>query len=249
VRKVNVIGIGAGDPEHLTLQAIRAMNEVDVFFHVDKGSEKGQLAQLRLDLCAEHVSGDYRWVEVMDPERDRVGPGYTAAVGDWHEARAELFESLLLDELTDEQTGGLLVWGDPALYDSTLRVLDRVAARGTVAFEHRVVPGITSPQTLAAQHKIPWNRIGGAVQVTTGRRLKGGFPTEADDVLVMLDAHCSFADLAPETEIYWGAYLGTPDEILLSGTVGGIGPEIERVRAEAREAKGWIMDTYLLRRP
>ena len=111
------------------------------------------------------------------------------------------------------------------------------------------MPGITSPQTLAAQHKIPWNRIGGAVQVTTGRRLKGGFPTEADDVLVMLDAHCSFADLAPETEIYWGAYLGTPDEILLSGTVGGVGPEIERVRAQAREAKGWIMDTYLLRRP
>jgi precorrin-6A synthase len=249
VRKVNVIGIGAGDPEHLTLQAIRAMNEVDVFFHVDKGSEKGQLGQLRLDLCAQHVSGEYRWVEVMDPERDRTGPGYTAAVGDWHEARAELFESLIRDELTEDQTGGLLVWGDPALYDSTLRVLDRVAARGTVAFEHRVVPGITSPQTLAAQHKIPWNRIGGAVQVTTGRRLKGGFPTEADDVLVMLDAHCSFADLAPETEIYWGAYLGTPDEILLSGTVGGIGPEIERVRAQAREAKGWIMDTYLLRRP
>ena len=36
-RTVYVIGIGAGDPEHLTLQAVAAMNRVDVFFTIDKG--------------------------------------------------------------------------------------------------------------------------------------------------------------------------------------------------------------------
>jgi precorrin-6A synthase len=246
VRQLLVIGIGAGDPEHLTLQAIRALNEVDVFFHMDKGTEKSQLAQLRLDLCREHITGDYRWVEVPDPERDRTGPRYAEAVADWHEARAELYEQLLLD-LPEDGVAGILVWGDPALYDSTLRVLDKIVARGRVAFSHRVIPGITSPQMLAAQHRIPWNRIGGSVAVTTGRRLAAeGMP--ADDVIVMLDAHCSFSGLPAETEIFWGAYLGTPDEILLSGTVGSIGPEIQRVRAKAREDLGWIMDTYLLRR-
>lgn len=244
-----MIGIGAGDPEHLTLQAIRAMNQVDVFFHMHKGEEKDQLAQLRRDLCDTHITGEYRWVDVADPERDRTGPAYTAAVADWHEARAVLYEDLLL-ALPEDGVAGILVWGDPALYDSTLRVLDRIAARGKVAFEHRVIPGITAPQVLAAQHRIPWNRIGGAIQVTTGRRLAAaGLPTEADDTVVMLDAHCSFATLPEDTEIYWGAYLGTPDEILLSGTVGSVGPEIEEVRAKARADKGWIMDTYLLRRP
>ena len=48
--------------------------------------------------------------------------------------------------------------------------------------------------------------------------------------------------------IWWGAYLGTPDEILLSGPLAEVGPEIERVRAEARARKGWMFDTYLLRR-
>jgi precorrin-6A synthase len=242
VRQINVIGIGAGDPEHLTLQAIRAMNECDVFIHMDKGEEKSQLAQLRLDLCAQHMTGAYRWVEVRDPERDRTGPAYTAAVEDWHEARAKLYEGVLQD-LPEDAVAGILVWGDPALYDSTLRVLDRM----TIPFEHRVIPGITAPQTLAAQHRITWNRIGGAFQVTTGRRLREGMP--ADDVVVMLDAQCSFSTVDPATEIYWGAYLGTPDEILLSGTVASVGAEIERVRAEARDAKGWIMDTYLLRKP
>ena len=247
MRQLLVIGIGAGDPEHLTLQAIRAMNQVDVFFHMHKGADKDQLAQLRRDLCDTHITRDYRWIDVPDPERDRTGAGYADAVADWHEARALLYERLLL-ELPEDGVAGILVWGDPALYDSTLRVLDRIVARAAVAFEHRVIPGITAPQVLAAQHRIPWNRIGGAIQVTTGRRLAAGFPSEADDVLVMLDAHCSFATLPAETEIFWGAYLGTPDEILLSGTVGSVGPEIERVRAQARADKGWIMDTYLLRR-
>ena len=101
---------------------------------------------------------------------------------------------------------------------------------------------------LAAQHAVTWNRIAGAVHVTTGRRLREEGMT-ADDVIVMLDSQNSFLGLDPATEIYWGAYLGTPDEVLLSGTVGSVGSQIEKVRAEARAEHGWVMDTYLLRRP
>ena len=43
------------------------------------------------------------------------------------------------------------------------------------------------------------------------------------------------------------AYLGTPDEMLIAGTVGEVGERIARERAEARTRHGWIMDTYLLR--
>jgi precorrin-6A synthase len=88
------------------------------------------------------------------------------------------------------------------------------------------------------------------VHVTTGRRLaREGFPANAPDVVVMLDARCAFAQLDDaELDIYWGAYLGTPDEILVAGAVAAVSEEIQRVRADARERKGWIMDTYLLRR-
>jgi precorrin-6A synthase len=66
----------------------------------------------------------------------------------------------------------------------------------------------------------------------------------------MLDARCAFAGLAEpgDVDIYWGAYLGTPDELLVAGPLARVAGEIERVRAAARERKGWIMDTYLLRR-
>ena len=37
MKKVLVIGIGVGDPDQLTVQAVQAMNRTDVFFVMDKG--------------------------------------------------------------------------------------------------------------------------------------------------------------------------------------------------------------------
>ena len=151
--------------------------------------------------------------------------------------------------MSDGQCGGFLVWGDPALYDSTVRILQSILDAGRCTFEFEVIPGITSVQALAAQHKVPLNRIGRSIEITTGRRLAAGQVSEADSVVVMLDAEDSYHHVAdPETQIYWGAYLGTPDEILISGKLKDVAPEIERVRKAARLANGWIMDTYLLRK-
>ncbi|MET8665868.1 precorrin-6A synthase (deacetylating) [Streptomyces tendae] len=252
MRTIHVIGIGAGDPEQLTLQAVRTLRGTDVFFVLDKGEAKADLVRLRRDMLEAHVpAGTYRVVEARDPERDRSagGAAYSPAVGDWRSARAGIYERLIAEELGEDETGAFLVWGDPALYDSTLGILEEILERGAVAFEYDVVPGISSVSSLVARHRTGLNRVARPVQITTGRRLAEGFPEDADDVVVMLDAHQAFRRYADQDiDIYWGAYLGTPDEILDSGPIAEAGPRIERLRAEARERKGWIMDTYLLRR-
>lgn len=247
-----MIGIGAGDPEQLTLQAVRALRDTDVFFILDKGEVKSDLTGLRRDMLEAHVpEGTYRIVEARDPDRDRSagGAAYSPAVGDWRSARAGIYARLIAEELGEDETGAFLVWGDPALYDSTLAILEEVLASGTVAFAYDVIPGISSVSSLAARHRTGLNRVARPVQITTGRRLAEGFPDGVDDVVVMLDAHQRFRQYADEDlDIYWGAYLGTPDEILVSGPIAEAAARIERLRAEARERKGWIMDTYLLRR-
>jgi precorrin-6A synthase len=252
VRTIYVIGIGAGDPEQLTGQAVAAMNRVDVYFMIDKGGAKDDLAALRAELLARHVTRSYRVVTAADPERDRSAgsDGYAAAVEDWQQRRAAAYLRMITEELPDGGTGGFLVWGDPAIYDGTLRILDRIAARGDVAVDVRSVPGISSVQALAARHRIALNRTGRAFTVTTGRRIADeGLPPGSDDVVVMLDARQAFARL-PDTDldIYWGAYLGTPDEVLVAGDLQRVKGEIQRLWAEHRARKGWIMDTYLLRR-
>jgi precorrin-6A synthase len=250
MRRFLVIGIGAGDPEYVTVQAINAMRRTGVFFMVDKGTDKEELIALRRTILERYVvAGGYRVVRIEEPARDRAAARYTAAVDTWRGERAARYEAAILEHLADGETGAMLVWGDPSLYDSTLAIVEDVVRRGNVLLEVEVIPGISSVQALAARHRVTLNRVGEAIQITTGRRLRDGLPTEAENVVVMLDADCSFRQLSDDDlTITWGAYLGTEDEILVSGPLAKVGAEIERLRAEARARHGWVMDTYLLRR-
>jgi len=250
IRRVLIIGIGTGDPKHLTVQAIDALNEVDVFFVMDKGAEKAELVRVRKEICARYAkSRPYRFVEAEDPVRDPTTEAYDARVAAWHAERVAIYERMIERELAPGACGAFLVWGDPSLYDSTLRIIDQVVARSLVPFAFEVIPGISSVQVLAARHKIALNRIGGAVHVTTGRRLADRGTGDHDDIVVMLDGHCTFREVPPEdVEIYWGAYLGSESELLVAGKLADVADEIVRLRSEARRQHGWIMDTYLLRK-
>ncbi len=250
MKKVLVIGIGAGNPDYVTIQAVNALNEADVFFLVDKGTQKQDLERLRTDICARYIRDpSYRMVEISDPVRDRTPAAYEAEIAAWRDKRAAAYRSAIAEELHDGECGAFLVWGDPSLYDGTINMLEHILADAPAMFAYDVIPGISSVQALAAQHKIALNRTGRALQVTTGRRLSEGFPGDVDDLVVMLDARHAFRTVADEdVDIYWGAYLGTDDEVLVSGKLRDVMDEIERIRAQKKAEKGWIMDTYLLRR-
>ena len=245
MRCIHVIGIGAGDPEYVTAQAVRALNDTDVFFAMDKGEAKSDLVALRREICARFITDPgYRFVELTDPKRATDGE-YSQAVAEWHTARARLWANAIRTELGPDGVGAFLAWGDPSLYDSTLRVLEQVAEH--VELRYDVIPGITAIQALTARHRIPLNDVGEPVLITTGRQLRNDELTGS--AVVMLDGECSFLGCTPGTRIWWGAYLGTPDEILVAGTVGDDGERIAELRADARARHGWIMDIYLVRAP
>lgn len=246
MRELLVIGVGAGHVDHVTVQAVAALNRVDVVFVVEKREDTRDLVTIRERILARHVRHPerLRLVRLQDPPRGR-GPGAVAA---WRAARADQWEAALRDELGEHEVGAFLVWGDPSLYDSTIDVVDAVVERGTLPLAHSVIAGISALHALTAAHRITLNRVGGAVQITTGRRLAAeGMPEGVGDVVVMLDPECAFTRLWG-VEIYWGAYLATEDELLVSGRLPEVAEEIVRVRAQARERRGWMFDTYLLRR-
>jgi precorrin-6A synthase len=249
MRTVLVIGIGAGNPEHITVEAINALQRADAIFVLDKGPQKDDLTRLRKEVCARYLKDrSPRIVEVESPLRDSAAP-YKDGVDAWHADKAAIFERLIGEELAEDESGAFLVWGDPSLYDSTLRILDQVAAAGRVAFAREVIPGITSISVLAARHSIPLNAIGEPVLITTGRKLTEAGRAVPEDCVVMLDSGAGLEAVAGEdVHIYWGAYLGTPDEVLISGRLPDVIGDIRRIRAERKAQKGWIMDTYLLRR-
>lgn len=251
-RHVLVVGIGAGDPDHLTVGAVRALNRTDAVFLVDKGSVAEDLHRHRRALCDEVIdpAHPYRTVEVaLTAVRDRPRGDDGSGVEAWRRERVDAYEQLVAG-LGDDEVGAFLVWGDPTLYDGTLAILGDVRTRGTVDFDIEVIPGVSSVSALAARHGVALNQVGEAVQLTTGRRLAdAGMPEGADNVVVMLDAHEVWRTLDDDLEIRWGAFVGMEGEVLVSGRLGDVRDEIARCRKDAADRAGWVFDTYLLRRP
>jgi precorrin-6A synthase len=246
-----LIGIGTGNPDHMTRQGAKALHGADLVLIPRKGDDKGDLAEMRRAICAEVLGDASVTIAEFDlPVRDADTPDYRTRVEDWHDAIARAWEAAIRTHL-DPVRGGtvaFLVWGDPSLYDSTLRIADRVARR--LPLTPRVIPGITAIQALCAAHAIPFNTLGGAVTVTTGRQLRDtGWPSGAETLVVMLDAGGAFEVLNPQgLHIWWGAYVGMAQERLIAGPLAKAGPRILEARAAARAAHGWIMDVYLIRK-
>ena len=244
---LSLIGIGCGDPEQLTLAAVRAINASDLVLIPRKGEDKTDLAELRREICARVLTNaTTRVVEFDVPVRDASREDYRGGVDDWHDAVAQVWASEIAAHLGTDGRVALLIWGDPSLYDSSLRIARRLMP----APEIEVIPGVTAIQALCAAHKIPLNEIGKPFLVTTGRQLRDkGWPVGAETIVVMLDGGTAFQSLDPKgLHIWWGAYLGMAQQIVLSGELAEVGTKIADVRAEARARHGWIMDCYIIRR-
>ena len=160
-RKVMIIGIGAGNPDFITIQAINALNKVDVFFIPDKGTEKADLSRVRRLIINRYVRDrPFRTVEYQVPSRRRESDDYEGAVSEWHADISETFGRLIAKELGESDIGAFLVSGDATLYDSTLRTLGifrrravsnsvMTSSRGSAAFRRWRHNAASRPTRLA----------------------------------------------------------------------------------------------------
>ncbi|KIC09930.1 precorrin 6A synthase [Leisingera sp. ANG-M1] len=247
--ELSLIGIGTGNPQHMTLQAIEALNAQDLILIPNKGAGKDDLAGLRREICSRAIRGDGpKIVEFALPVRDEATRSYRKRVDDWHDAIAEIWWQNITAHLHGGGKAGFLVWGDPSLYDSTMRIAERLQRLAEIKLA--VIPGITSVQALTAAHAIPINEIGAPFTITTGRQLReNGWPDSADTLVIMLDGECSFQSIDPQgVQIYWTAYAGMENQICISGALSEVTGRIIETRAQARAEHGWLMDIYLLRR-
>lgn len=259
MKTLYLIGIGPGGPEYLTMQAVETLRLIDCFFLLEKdGRGKDELIAARQAILARYrPEGDFRVVTRTSPERRTAGTGeaagYRESVHQWHARKRALFAEMIDQELAEGERGAFLIWGDPSLYDQTVSLIGELVATrlasGSSQLELVVIPGITAVQALTAAHRIPVNRIGESIVITTGRAITKQNPESIHNSVVMLDNNAEFQHLAgQDLDLYWGAYLGCQDQAIAAGPLDEVGEELLARRERLRASKGWIMDTYLLRR-
>lgn len=244
MQSLTLIGIGSGQLDHLTGQARTAIGQADLILIPHKGAEKADLAHLREQIVRALRPNDPCTALFEMPERD-AKISYLDRVAQWHDQIADAWTRTIAQHPEADHVA-VLVWGDPSLYDSTLRIAARLDPKPQI----KVIAGITSLQLLTAAHAIALNTVGAPVIITTGRQLRDhGWPDAAETVAVMLDGSCAFQNLDPRSlHIWWGAYLGMENELLISGPVAQVTQQIISTRACAKSEHGWIMDIYLLRK-
>lgn len=236
--EVRVLGFGMG-PQHVTPEVAAALAGCDYALAVQKGDDD-PLLEVRRAVAAAH---GVELVVVRDPERDRSPgldrTGYEGAVADWYAARLAAYRAVI------SARGGVcafLVWGDPSLYDGTIRIVRELG----VDFD--VLPGISAPQVLSARHGVVLHEVGQPVHVTTARRLRADVAAGQRNVVVMLTAGVDL-DGFEDWSIWWGANLGGVGERLVSGIVRDVVGDVEAAREAAKAEAGWVMDLFLLRAP
>lgn len=134
---ITFVGMGPGDPELLTLKAVRAIREADWIAMPDTGMGSSAVTAIAGDLL----------------EGKRVLKLYMPMRGgrdSWRDAHAQAVEALS-ERLEAGENVAYLVLGDPMLYATGSYLMAMLADR----FETRVIPGVTSMCAAAARLKVP----------------------------------------------------------------------------------------------
>ncbi|MEA3385673.1 MAG: SAM-dependent methyltransferase, partial [Thermodesulfobacteriota bacterium] len=118
MRKIYLIGIGPGNSDYLTLQAIDTMKKVDVFFILEKEKGFKEFLKIRKEILEKYLDREtYRVVNAKIPKRKKNRKSYKEEVKTWREQKAEVITELIENKMKDGEIGAFLIWGDPSLYD------------------------------------------------------------------------------------------------------------------------------------
>lgn len=135
--KLYGIGVGPGDPELMTLKAVRLVGECDVVAIPHSGQEKNTAYNIAKGACP-HL-GEKELLEVdMPMTRDKE------KLAESHDTATEQ----IISKLIEGKNVAFLTLGDPSIYSTYVYIHERVLDRG---MEAQIVPGIPSFCAVAAR--------------------------------------------------------------------------------------------------
>ncbi|CAM5515474.1 Cobalt-precorrin-5B C(1)-methyltransferase [Streptomyces griseus subsp. griseus] len=140
------VGLGPGDPDLMTLRAVRAIGDADVIAY--HSARHGR--SIARSIAAAHLRPDHIEEALVYPvtteTTDHPG-GYRGALEEFYEEAA----ARLATHLDAGRTVAVLAEGDPMFYGSYMHMHKRLADR----YPTEVIPGVTSVSAAAARLGTP----------------------------------------------------------------------------------------------
>jgi precorrin-2/cobalt-factor-2 C20-methyltransferase len=140
------LGTGPGDPELLTLKALRVLQQVPVVAHFAKRGQPGNARGIVAALLRPGVT-ELPLLYPVTTEIDRHDPDYRAQITGFYEASA----AAVAAHLDAGRDVAVLSEGDPLFYGSYMHLHVRLAGR----YPTEVVPGITAMSGAWSQTGLP----------------------------------------------------------------------------------------------
>jgi precorrin-2/cobalt-factor-2 C20-methyltransferase len=128
------VGVGPGDPELMTLKAMRALREADVIAHFAKA---GNASHARA-IAAPHMPPEVTELPLLYPvttELPKCSDGYRDALRDFYDEAA----AKIAAQLEAGRAVAVICEGDPLFYGSYMHLHARLASR----FPTEIVAGVT----------------------------------------------------------------------------------------------------------
>ncbi len=140
------VGTGPGDPELLTLKAVRALGDADVVAHFAK---RGNNGNARATIAAYLKPGviELPLLYPVTTEIPKHHPHYSAQIATFYAESAEA----VANHLRQGRTVAVLSEGDPLFYGSYMHLHVRLSAH----FPTEVVPGVTAMSGCWSQTGLP----------------------------------------------------------------------------------------------
>ena len=140
------VGTGPGDPELLTLKAVRALAEADVIAHFAKRGANGNARTI----TDAHFRPDVIELPLVYPvttEIDKDHDDYRAAITGFYEESARAVAA----HLQEGRTVAVLSEGDPLFYGSYMHLHVRLSH----LFPTEIIPGVTAMSGCWSQTGVP----------------------------------------------------------------------------------------------
>jgi len=134
MKKLYGIGTGPGDPELLTLKAVRIIQEASVIF---APNNKGK--NMAVDTAKKFI-GDKKLVLIDFNMGNVIKDDYAKAA------------DIMLKEIPDEEHGAFLTIGDPLIYSTFIYIMEELQKN---EIEIEIIPGIPSFVAAASESKTP----------------------------------------------------------------------------------------------